>query len=480
MLAVQARLEQASAILGDGSRKINYFRVYGAGDKLNGYIFNSEDLAPEVTGFGGKMNLTIYTDAAGNLINFHITLSNETPSYLELLSRWRELLNKRQIFKPEPFAGINATTGATISSKAILSALEKSGHRFAGEILGQTTSPLSPVRKAWRPDTAAIYLIITSALALFVIYRGGFRLRLAVLCFNLIVGGIVLNTQYSSEQMAMVLSLHTPAVGLSGVFLLVAGIPLLVVIFGNIYCGYLCPFGAAQELLNYIVPRRFKPAGRLPAESIRKAGFVKYAVLFVLVTAFFVSRNRTTLTADPLIAAFAGTRTLYTAVTGLIIAIALIGSIFYTRFWCRYLCPVGAFLSLLNNAVLLKRFTPAKSFGRCEFGLTPKDRGDCLYCDRCRYQTGEPVAAAGPASYLSRYLVLAVVLVAIFVSTVSVRKLLEVAPAGISQPVVSTSGVGQPRDVDLKRINTMIQQGKLSDKEAEFYKKAEQYEKAHP
>jgi hypothetical protein len=254
---------------------------------------------------------------------------------------------------------------------------------------------------------------------------------------------------------------------------LVVVVPLLVITFGNIYCGYLCPFGAAQELLNYIIPRRFKPAGRIPSESIRKAGFVKYVVLFVLVTAFFISRNRTTLSADPLIAAFSRSSSLYTAATGLIIATALIASIFYTRFWCRYLCPVGAFLSLLNNAVLLKRFTPAKSFGRCEFGLTPKDRSDCLYCDRCRYQTREPAATAGPASYLSRYLVMIVVLVGIFVSTVSVRRLLQVAPAGISQPAVSASGAGQPRNVDLQQVRTMIEQKKLSDKEAEFYKKTE-------
>ncbi len=469
-LAGRARLEPVSATLGDGVRKISYFRVYGANDKLNGYIFSSEDLAPEVTGFGGKMNLAIYVDAAGKLINFHIVSSNETPSYLNILSQWRQLLTGRKLFLPEPFAGINATTGATTSSKAILSALEKSGLRFAGEILSQAPPPLA--QQARKLDAAALYLIAAFLLALFVIYRRGFWSRLAVLCFNLIVGGIVLNAQYSSEQMATLLSLHAPAVGLSGVFLLVVGIPLLVVIFGNIYCGYLCPFGAAQELLNYCLPRRFKSVGRIPAESIRKAGFVRYVVLFVLVAVFFIARNRTTLTADPLIAAFSCSSALYTVSVGLIIAMALIGSIFYTRFWCRYLCPVGAFLSLLNNVAILNRFLPTKRFSSCEFGLTAKDT-DCLYCDRCRYQAKEPVLVSGSAPYLSRYLVVVAVLVGIFVSTVSVERLLQVAPTGISQPVVSPSGAGQPRDVDLQRVRTMIQQGKLSDKEAKFYKKAE-------
>jgi spermidine synthase len=477
-LAAEAHLESASMISGEDGRKINYYKVYDANNQLNGYIFSSKELAPEVSGFGGSINLAIYVNIDGELINFHIISSNETPSYLELLTQWRGLLNKHQLFQPEPFKDINAMTGATISSKAILSALEKSGHRFANEILGQTGNIEENVHRAkYIPDTTGIYLICASALTLIIIYHGGLWSRLAVLFFNLVAGGIVLNAQYSSDQMATLLSLHAPAIGLSGTFLLVVGIPLLIIIFGNIYCGYICPFGAAQELLGYIVPRRFKPV--LSIESIQKARFVKYAVLFVLVVIFFISRNRTTLTADPLIAAFSGSLALHTVSVNLIIAAAFIGSIFYTRFWCRYLCPVGAFLSLLNNVIVLKRFIPAKRFGRCEFGLTPKDHLDCIYCDRCRYQTKEPLLASASASYLSRYLVIVAVLVGIFVSAVSVNRLLQVAPAGISQPVVSSSGAGQPRDVDLQRVQTMIQQGKLSDKEAKFYKKTDDSKRTH-
>jgi predicted membrane-bound spermidine synthase len=476
-LAGNARLEPVSMVSGEDGRKINYFRVYDANDKLNGYIFSSADLAPEVAGFGGKMNLAIYVDATGRLINFHIISSNETPSYLDLLIQWRGLLSGHKLFQPEPFAGINATTGATISSKAILSALEKSGRRFAGEVLSRVPPPRLLAQQARGPDINGVYLICAFVLAFIVIYRGGFWSRLATLCFNLLVGGIILNAQYSSEQIATVLSLHAPAIGLSGAFLSVLGIPLLVIIFGNIFCGYICPFGVMQELLGYVVPRRFKPAtGQIPVESIQKARFVKYVVLFVLIMVFFVSRNRTTLAADPLIAAFSGSSAMYTVSVGLIIAIALTGSIFYTRFWCRYLCPVGALLSLLNNCVVLKRFLPAKRFSRCEFGLTAKDQMDCLYCDRCRYQTkdlGFESVATRPASYLSRHLVVIAVLVGIFVSAVSVERFLQVIPAGISQPVASVSGIGRPRDVDLQRINTMIQQRKLSDKEAEFYKKTE-------
>jgi len=158
----------------------------------------------------------------------------------------------------------------------------------------------------------------------------------------------------------------------------------------------------------------------------------------------------------------------------------LIGSIFYTRFWCRYLCPVGAFLSLLNNVVILKRYLPTKKFGRCEFGLTAKDQMDCLYCDRCRYQAKAavrkehlPHPAYAPMNVLSRCLIVGVLVVAILVSTVSVSRFLQVVPVGSDYSATFVSSGGQPRDIDLQRIRTMIEQNRLSDREAEFYKKVE-------
>jgi len=511
-LAGQSHLEQAVAT-GQNAREINYFEVYESVEaapddptkesdpkhpslrletqKLTGYIFSSQDLAPEVRGFGGKMNLAIYVDTTGRLINFHIIRSNETPAYLELLNQWRDSLNEHQLFQPQPFADVHAVTGATVSSEAVLSALQSSGHRFATQVLGHPAPIEHRLTSNWRgTDAHGIYLIGAFVLTLIVIYRGGFWSRLAVLALNLVVGGIVLNTQYSSEQIATILSLHTPAVGLTGAFLLVIGIPLLIIFFGNIYCGYICPFGAAQELLSYIVPERFKQP--IATERMRKASFFKYVVLFVLIIVFFVSRNRTTLAADPLIEIFnlqsfdfAQDRfSIYDFQLAnvnrqlsilLIVTIALTGSVFYARFWCRYLCPVGAFLSLLSNVAILKRYLPAKKFGKCEFGLSAKNRIDCLCCDRCRYErrkSTQPLVPYALMKLLSRYFVVVVLAVTILVSTVSVSRFLQVIPAGLEYPTTLAAG-GQPRDVDLQRIRTMIRQKKLSNQEAEFYKKVE-------
>ncbi|MHC4750993.1 MAG: 4Fe-4S binding protein [Planctomycetota bacterium] len=473
-LAGELRIEQESAVLRDGAQKINYFTVCDVNDKLTGYIFSSKDLAPEVRGFGGKMNLAIYADqTTGQLISFHIIRSNETPAYLELLSQWHDSLIGRQLFQPEPFTDVHAISGATVSSEAILSALQTSGHRFAEQILGRPTKQMVKQRQhraKYLPDIPGMYLISAFVLALIVTYKGGFWSRLVILCLSLGVGGLWLNAQYSSEQIVTALSWHTPAIALTGAFLFVIGIPLLVIIFGNIYCGYICPFGAAQELLGYIVPGRFKRL--IPTESMRKARFVKYIILFIVIVVFFVSRNRTTLAADPLISVFYLKFTIHDlqSTIPLVVTTALIGSIFYTRFWCRYLCPVGAFLSLLNNLAVLKRYLPTKKFGRCQFGLTAKDQMDCIYCDKCRYEESTSREMKEPK--VARIFLIAVLIVAIFISTVSVSRLLQVVGAGYDEVAISVTG-GQPRDVDLQRIRTMIRQKKLSDKEADFYKEIE-------
>ena len=492
-LAGELHLEQESTVLRDSARQINYFRVSDANDKLTGYIFSSEDLAPDVRGFGGRINLAIYVDdPGGKLINFHIIRSNETPAYLELLSKWRSSLNERQLFQPGPFADVHTVTGATISSEAILSALQTSGHRFATQVLGRAVEagPKEKThRAAYLPDNHGIYLIGAFVLALIVIYRGGFWSRLVVLLFNLVLGGIILNTQYSSEQVATLLSVHTPALKLTGAFLLVIGVPLLVIIFGNIYCGYICPFGAAQELLGYVLPGRFKQP--IQAEAMRKARFVKYVVLLVVIIVFFLSRNRTTLAADPIISIFnpttlgfdryqllAGRFSIYDFQSAmlLIVVTVLIGSIFYGRFWCRYLCPAGAFLSLLNNVAILKRYLPAKKFGRCEFGLTTKDKMDCIHCDRCRFvrrQKADVRRQKSDVRWQGFCLLFSVLCLLFFVSAVSVSRFMQVVPMGRDYSAALAPSGGQSRDVDMQRIRTLLEQKRLSDREAEFYKKVE-------
>jgi predicted membrane-bound spermidine synthase len=465
-LAGALRIEQAAITLPSTGKTITYFKTYDANDKLAGFVFSSDDLAPQARGFGGKINIAIRTDAVGNLIDFQILRSNETPSYLDMLTNWFGLLKNRDIFREKPFSKIDAVTGATVSSKAILESLSQSGAKFASAVLGQAGPQKATITARWVPDSQGVYLIVALLLMLLVIFFGNFWSRLFVLAFNVLIGGILLNAQFSTEQIASLLSFTIPLVGLAGVFILTVGAPLLAILFGNIYCGYLCPFGALQEFIGYLVPARFKPA--LSIDQMRKGRFIKFIVLFVLIAAFFLSRSHDTLAVDPLIKAFSFKY--YGELLLIIITIALIGSLFYSRFWCRYLCPAGAFLSLFNKIVILSRYLPAKHYANCEYGLSYNDKLDCIYCDKCRYEK-KAITTEHPVSFFSRYFLPAVFVIAIGLSALSIRGIIRELPAATA--VAATPSAGQQRNVDIQQVKKMIQENKLSDREADFYKKAD-------
>jgi len=449
-----------------------YFAVYDANERRVGYILSSQDFAPQVRGFGGKMNVAIYIDAEGKLVDFSVIGSNETPSYLAMLTAWFDKVRGHQLLQPAPFTDVAAVTGATISSNAILSAVQDSTKRFASEILGRPvgTLPASSAKTAFAADISVLCLAVLVVATFLVVLRGGFRTRLAVLAANLLTAGFIFNTQYSAEQIASLLSGQIPAVRLSAAFMLTLGTPLLALLFGNIYCGYLCPFGALQELLGYILPSRYKST--ITPRQMQYARFVKYVVLFVLIVAFFLTRNRSALAADPLTSVFnLRLAALDLASPGIVIAIvSLAGSFLYPRFWCRYLCPAGAFLSLFNNFAVLSRLLPAKIFARCEFGVTAKDRLDCLYCDKCRHESASPPVAVSPRP--SRTFLIVVAAVALIVSAVSITTLSRSIPRSGADIAVGTSA-GQSRDVDVRRIEKMLKDKQLSDREADFYTKLE-------
>jgi len=137
------------------------------------------------------------------------------------------------------------------------------------------------------------------------------------------------------------------------------------VLFGRLLCGFVCPFGFIQDLLYKIPGKKIK----VPKKPDRVLRNLKYAVLIVfviLLPVFLTDRfgfsapyfcklicPAGTLEAGlPLVAKNdflqALTGTLFNWKVGLLIAILLL-SVFIHRFFCRYLCPLGAFYALFNK-----------------------------------------------------------------------------------------------------------------------------------
>ena len=134
---------------------------------------------------------------------------------------------------------------------------------------------------------------------------------------------------------------------------IIAGYTLVsLVLFGRgVFCGWLCPFGALQELLA-----RLARAVRLPTLAIAETAnerlwALKYVVLAVLVGSALTLGMGTTQTVAE-VEPFKTAITLrfdrslpYVMYAGVLLALGL----FVERFYCRFLCPLGAAVAVLGK-----------------------------------------------------------------------------------------------------------------------------------
>jgi polyferredoxin len=172
-------------------------------------------------------------------------------------------------------------------------------------------------------------------------------------------------------------------------------------IFGRVWCGWICPLGAILELFG-------KPGRLLKQQSWR---YVKYGVLYVLILMAIVG-SMAFLWFDPitiLIRGMAGTLNPAIQETlsgfekpgriGLVAAIPLLIvlglNLIERRFWCRYICPLGALVGLFSKVSWFKRrvdkfgcvqcgeCAQICTMGAIEEGAFTSDPAECIVCMDC-------------------------------------------------------------------------------------------------
>lgn len=167
-------------------------------------------------------------------------------------------------------------------------------------------------------------------------------------------------------------------------FYILGTLMLSGVLLGRVVCGFLCPFGLIQDLLNKIP----HPKITVPKKIDRPLRYLKYVVLIVMVILLplfgkseggvnppyfckYLCPAGTLEGGIPLVLANPALRQLAGALfnwkVGLLVLI-LTGAVFIPRFFCRYLCPLGAFYSVFN---------------RFSFYQMSLDQGKCVGCKKC-------------------------------------------------------------------------------------------------
>jgi len=184
--------------------------------------------------------------------------------------------------------------------------------------------------------------------------------------------------------------LQLPFIGLIG---------LSALLSGRVFCGWACPMGLVQDALGRIR----KPKGSMGPRFGRVDKYLKYlkyvALAAVIVLIFihneqwarpydYVTRSPSVFNIGAIQVAWAMGGGTY-KVRFVILMVALVGALFISRFWCRYLCPLGALISLFNKFSLL---TIRRAWDWCrDCGKYPREciqytvprTTDCVMCGEC-------------------------------------------------------------------------------------------------
>jgi polyferredoxin len=159
------------------------------------------------------------------------------------------------------------------------------------------------------------------------------------------------------------------------------------VLWGRLYCGRICAYGALTQVLDRVVPRPLR-IGLAPSIE-RRAQHLKYAVLGGAVAYFLVTRDVAIYRYVEPFWMFGreGTTAQWIALAALLTATVCVRNLY-----CRFLCPVGALLGVLSNLTVfrIKRWSECRTCriceGACEWGAI---RGptivasECVRCDDC-------------------------------------------------------------------------------------------------
>lgn len=232
-----------------------------------------------------------------------------------------------------------------------------------------------------------LLLIFTLVMTAFL--RKSARLRWIALTVTLFYLGFVNGGFLSVSHITNTLNLG-PAMILSDLPLLMIVIFTLVttLIWGRVFCSSLCPFGALQDMISRIVPKRWQKT--VPALIHDRAIYLKYLFLAViLVMAVGVSSVSIFQYFEPF-----GTLFFYSSsvVLWAILILILLASAVVKRFYCRYVCPLGAALGVLSLLSLrrIKRVPQCTVCKVCEHACpTGAIRGhkidfkECVRCDIC-------------------------------------------------------------------------------------------------
>jgi ferredoxin-type protein NapF len=205
------------------------------------------------------------------------------------------------------------------------------------------------------------------------------------------------------------------------------GVLLLVMIFGNFFCGWFCPMGSTIDFFDRILFREKKRGKAFDDQPFRKlrygiflfsivAGLMAFQVMYILDPISLITRTlvitfyppaififnellpkiQSFLPKNPFIVSSIPLPLFKVNLFIFVIFIIILAlGVIRKRFWCRYLCPLGTLFSIFSRLRIFKRSVTdnctqcQQCVKGCPVGAIPAEtpqnyrQEDCISCFKC-------------------------------------------------------------------------------------------------
>ena len=252
---------------------------------------------------------------------------------------------------------------------------------------------MDPVVESWRDilgPQALDLILLTAFLALSLVsfFRKSVRLKLVTFVAAVVYMGFAKSRLVSVVDLFAVADLSLPIFKYTlPSYLLWVFVLGSTVLWGRLYCGRICAFGALTQLMDTVVPKKLRVEVPLAVE--RRAAWIKYGLLAGVMVYFLATRDVGVYRyVEPFwMFGLFGTTAMWIG-----LAVLLVATVFVRNLYCRFLCPVGAMLGIISNLTVfrIKRWSECKTCKicekTCEWGAI---RGpeiiarECVRCDDC-------------------------------------------------------------------------------------------------
>ncbi len=301
-------------------------------------VINSTSLAKDVIGFSGQTPIKLYVKD-DVIVKVEALENQETPSFFKrvvergFLDNWNgKGLSEAALLK------IDDVSGATYSSRAVAQNVERAiAYGASVEPKGRGLFEGVDFK-----SIVGLLVILTGVALSFMKYKSK-KVELIQLILNTAVLGFWCGSFVSLAQVVSWLSngINIATFSLSVVLLIVI---IVMPLLGHkaTYCHIHCPLGSAQEILHRVPTPQFK----IPQKVGKALNRLRYLILFALMLLMWIGLGFELMDYELFTAFLLDSASSFVLIAA---GVFLVLSLFIHRPYCRYICPTGALITIMQK-----------------------------------------------------------------------------------------------------------------------------------